>query len=227
MKIEKSKIIILCIALIIIMLTIPNMNKQAESMRNMEAVDVSDGSVPPTVLARFLGIKQAATDILWVKQTLAIGGITQGEIASAEEIYQNSREMSYLNPYFVGNYYFSGTILGMVEIYRQYTMAGDIFETGIEYLPTDPYIRNYYAGVIAYSKGDDAGALSNFETVALKYKDPTLINTIAFIYENKYTQTHSLSDLNQAIYYWKENAVSTNSYYSDRAIEKLKQFTNY
>jgi len=227
MRVGVKNAIAIGIAAIMIAFSCGNVNKQAESMRSLEAVNVSNGDTLETALARFLGIKVAACDILWVKQTLDIGGMSQGVVTPASVIYANSRQMSFLNPYFVGNYYFSGTILGMVDVYKEFDMASQIFQTGIEYLPTDPYLKNYFGGVIAYSQGNDAQALSSFETVALKYHDPTLINIIGFLYENKYKQTGNSAYLNQAIYYWKENALSSNSYYSEKAIEKLKQYTNY
>ena len=221
----KKKILTILIGILLISLAYPTFNKIAVEFGNLEPKG-KIGRNEFTVVSRIIGAKKSATCVLWIKQTLNIGSKDINGKASSKNIYKISNEMFFLNPYFLGNYYFAGTTLGMIKYYKKLDIAMEILKRGLEYNPNDIYLKEYIAGVFAYSKGNDDILLQNFIDIVQEYKSPILINVIADTYENKYTKTKDKKYLINAIYYWYQNAKINNNQYKKIALDKIKKYTN-
>ena len=76
----------------------------------------TDGMNQNTLLLRTMGMKKAGTAFIWIDQILTVGEGGTAEVVE-EKIKANSDKMTYLDPYFLTNYNFSGSILGLIKIY--------------------------------------------------------------------------------------------------------------
>jgi tetratricopeptide (TPR) repeat protein len=126
-----------------------------------------------------------------------------GEVESTiKKIKENSDKMSFLDPYFLTNYNFSGSILGLIKIYKRFDLASEIFERGIKYNPNNQVLKNYYGGLMASSKNDETALLLNFEEIVGETRDDLLTNIVAYLYEKKYKEDGKKENLEKALKYW-------------------------
>lgn len=131
-------------------------------------------------LYSLLGIKKVSSDFLLIKQTANIGETFEGN--RKEQIKENSLIISQLNPYLLENYYVSANVLAFIKIYKDYKGAEEILRRGLEYNPEDRYLKNYLAGAIASTKGNDEEVLKNYEKIIEKYPDPLMVKAVYNIY---------------------------------------------
>lgn len=180
----------------------------------------NEGKTAYTVNAKLIGAKKAAVSMLWIKQILRIGSLKAGY----KEIKKRSEEMSYLDPYFVGNYYLSGGIISFINVYKKYLQGILILKRGILYNPQNKYLRKYIAGIIAYSDGRSDLALQHFEEVLEGIQDARLLNVVAYTYMMKYERTKKIKYIKKSIYYWKEILKTGEDNYMKYAVEYLKKY---
>ncbi len=134
-------------------------------------------------LYSLLGIKKVSSDFLLIKQTANIGETFEEN--RKEQIKENSLIISQLNPYLLENYYISANVLAFIKIYKDYKGAEEILRRGLEYNPEDRYLKNYLAGAIASTKGNDEEVLKNYEKIIEKYPDPLMVKAVYNIYYSK------------------------------------------
>ena len=148
-------------------------------------------------LYSLLGIKKVSSDFLLIKQTANIGETFGGN--KRTQIKENSLVISQLNPYLLENYYVSANVLAFIKIYKDYKGAEEILRRGLEYNPKDRYLKNYLAGAIAATKGNDEEVLKNYEKIIEKYPDPLMIKAVYNIYYSKVK--HNREFLDKYLYY--------------------------
>lgn len=186
-----------------------------------------EGMTQGTVAARLMGAKRAGAGILWVKQVVVVGenlGIEDVEMAT-KAIAEGSEKISYLDPYFEGNYQFSGSILAFIRTYRRFDLAFDIFKRGLEYNPESEILKKYMAGALASSRGNILEILVIFEEIVAETRDDLLINTLAFTYEQAYENTRNEEFLKRSLYYWSMLIDSKDERYRTRAGEKIEKYS--
>ena len=141
-----------------------------------------EGMTQETFALKLIGAKKAGAGLLWVNQVVVVGdnlGVEDVDVATSA-ITEGSEKISYLDPYFVGNYQFSGSILAFIRIYRRYDLAMDIFQRGLTYNPESEVLKRYMAGTLASSRGNMIDILKAFEEIVEETRDDLLINTLAF-----------------------------------------------
>ena len=222
--IKSSKLYIFLGCLIVLSILNPYL-QQKENLLLSSGYRGKEGMTQTTLLLRSFGMKKVGTAFIWIDQVLGVGEGGNPEV-TINLIKENSDKMAYLDPYFLTNYNFSGTILGLIKIYKRYDLASDIFEKGIVYNPKDQVLKNYYAGVIASSKNDIGGLLINFERVVEKTKDDLLTSVIAYLYEKKYIEGGRVEDLNKALKHWVILLESKDESYREMAKRKIKTYRN-
>lgn len=190
----------------------------------------NQGKTQFTSNMKIIGGKRFGTSILWLKQVLDIGG-QMGDHDDVEEvtdkaelIKQNADAITYLDPYFLGNYYFSAPIVAMIRTINRPDIGLAILDKGIEYNPDDSLIKFYFAGIIAYQKKDAAGLLAQFEKIIEKYRDDMITDVVAFVYEEKYKATNDIKYLAKAYYYRIMLLDSKDVKYRSEAEKKVEEF---
>lgn len=187
-----------------------------------------EGLVQGTATARLMGAKRAAAGLLWVKQVVVVGenlGIDDVDMAT-RAIAEGSEKISYLDPYFEGNYQFSGSILAFIRTYRRFDLAFEIFKRGLEYNPDSEILKKYMAGALASSRGNILEIMAIFEEIVAETRDDLLINTLAFTYEQAYENTDNKEFLKRSLYYWAMLLDSKDERYRTRAEEKLERYSD-
>lgn len=218
--IKSSKIYILLGCLGLLLLLNPYLKKSEEGLIK-NGYKGSEGRNQNTLLLKIMGIKKAGTGFIWIDQVLTVGG---GGVPGlvVEKIKDNSDKMSYLDPYFLTNYNFSGSILGLIRIYKRFDLASEIYEKGIEYNPDDEVLKNYFGGMMAASKNNVEGLLVNFEKVVNETRDDLLTNMLAYLYERQYKKLGDKKDLEKATKYWSILVNSKDEKYRAIGMKKLK-----
>ncbi|MCS5423220.1 MULTISPECIES: hypothetical protein [Psychrilyobacter] len=183
----------------------------------------TDGMSQNTLLLRTMGMKKAGTAFIWVDQVLTVGEGGTPDL-TIEKIKDNSDEMAYLDPYFVTNYNFSGSILALVKIYKRFDLASEIYEKGIEYNPDDLVLKNYFAGMMAASKNNMEGLMVNFERVVNETRDDLLTSIVAYLYEKQYKKLGDKKDLEKAVKYWKILENSKDEKYREIGKRKINNY---
>ena len=183
----------------------------------------TDGMTQNTLLLRTMGMKKIGTAFLWIDQVLAVGEGGDPD-QTIEKLKDNSDRMTYLDPYFLTNYNFSGSILGLIKIYKRFDMASEIYEKGIEYNPDDTVLKNYYAGMMAASKNNLEGLLINFERIVNETRDDLLTNMVAYLYERRYKKLGDKRDLKKAVKYWNILINSKDEKYRDIGERKINNY---
>jgi len=182
-----------------------------------------EGKSPITINNKLMGFKKFGSSILWIKQVLDVGSFDY----KAERIKENSEKISYLDPYFISNYYFSGTVVALIKSYSRYDYGFEILKRGLKYNPDDKYIKNYLGGVAAASKGDIESLLISFESILEDVRDDRLMNVVAYIYEEKYKKTKNKEYIKKAVYYWDKMQNAKEELYQKRALKKLDEYRKY
>lgn len=221
---RNSKIYIFLGCLGLLFLLNPYLKKDEEFLlkNNYRGID---GMTQNTLLLRTMGMKKIGTAFLWVDQVLTVGeGGTPN--VTIKKIKENSDKMAYLDPYFLTNYNFSGSILGLIRIYKRFDIASEIYEKGIKYNPRDLVLKNYYAGMVAASKNNIKGLLVNFERVVNDTRDDLLTNMIAYLYERQYKKLGDKKDLEKAFKYWRILENSKDEKYSEIGQKKISDYKN-
>ncbi len=180
----------------------------------------NEGKSASTTNFKMIGAKRFGADMYWIKQVLDVGG----HHTSLNEIKANSEKMSYLNPYFVRNYYFSGGIIGFIRTYQNFEVSIEILKRGIDYNPDDKTLLWYMSGMVAHSKGDNEKVLIEFEKIIQDYYDATVINIVAFLYETKYKKTGDEEYLKKAAYYWVKLLEAKEENYVKIGEEQLEEY---
>ena len=175
-----------------------------------------------TLLLRTMGMKKIGTAFIWIDQVLTVGEGGTPDLV-VEKIKNNSDKMAYLDPYFLTNYNFSGSILGLIRIYKRFDLASEIYQKGIEYNPDDMVLKNYFAGMMAASKNNIEGLLVNFEKVVNETRDDLLTNMVAYLYERQYKKLGDRKDLEKALKYWSILANSKDEKYREIGMMKLEE----
>lgn len=175
-----------------------------------------------TLLLRTMGMKKIGTAFIWINQVLTVGEGGEPELI-VEKIKSNSDKMAYLDPYFLTNYNFSGSILGLIRIYKRFDLASEIYQKGIKYNPDDMVLKNYFAGMMAASKNNIEGLLVNFEKVVDETRDDLLTNMVAYLYERQYKKLGDRKDLEKALKYWRILANSKDEKYREIGMMKLEE----
>lgn len=186
-----------------------------------------EGMTQETLVMRLIGAKKAGAGLLWVDQVVVVGdnlGVEDVDIATTA-IARGSEKISYLDPYFVGNYQFSGSILAFIRLYRRYDLAMDIFQRGLLYNPQSVTLKKYMAGTLAASRGRMEDVLTLFEDIVEETRDDLLINTLAFTYEQAYERNKDERFLERSLYYWGMLLNSVDDRYRIRAEEKVEKLT--
>jgi len=183
----------------------------------------TEGMNQNTLLLKTMGMKKAGTGFIWIDQVLTVGGGGTPELV-VEKIKDNSDKMAYLDPYFLTNYNFSGSILGLIRIYKRFDLASEIYEKGIEYNPNDEVLKNYFAGMMAASKNNVEGLLVNFEKVVNETRDDLLTNMVAYLYERQYKKLGDKKDLEKAIKYWSMLVNSKDEKYKEIGMMKINNY---
>ncbi|WP_320047351.1 hypothetical protein [uncultured Ilyobacter sp.] len=184
-----------------------------------------DGMDRNTFAARSLGIKKTARSFLWMGHVVKTGGLLGGDPREGiEALKRGSERITYLDPYFVRNYSFTGGILAFIRTYKDFEGAFGIIEKGMRYNPHDGMLKKYLAGTVAGKKGNRGKLLELFEEIVKESRDDLLMNTLAFSYEKMYEESSKRKYLEKSIYYWGELLDSKDDKYQKRAKEKLLKY---
>jgi len=220
--IKNSKVYIFLGCLLALFILNPYLEQKEDLLLN-SGYKGKEGMTQNTLLLRSFGMKKVGTAFIWIEEVLGVGEGGDPEV-TINLIKENSDKMAYLDPYFLTNYNFSGTILGLIKIYKRFDLASEIFEKGIAYNPDEQVLKNYYAGIVASSKNDMEKLLVNFEKVVEKTKDDLLTNTVAYLYEKRYIENGKVEDLNKAMKYWGKLLESKDENYREVGVRKIKTY---
>jgi hypothetical protein len=183
-----------------------------------------DGLDRNTFAARALGIKKGARSVIWMSHVVNTGHLLGGDSQlGMETLRKGSERITYLDPYFVRNYTFTGGILAFIRTYNDFKGAFHIFQKGIEYNPDEVMLKKYLAGAMAGKKGDAKELIKLFEEIVKETNDDLLVNTLAFSYEKMYDETGIEVYNEKALYYWVKLLHSKNEKYRSKAEEKIKK----
>ena len=179
-----------------------------------------DGATENGDTARLFGGKKAYANLLWMKQIISVGG---GD-ATKEDIVDLSSKISYIDPYFISNYVFSGGVVGLIRIYNDLESAMELIKKGLEYNPGEKDLKFYMSGILAKSKGDLDGVLYNFEEILKTTKDEQLLMVVSYIYETKYEKSKDKKFLIKAFYYWSMLLDSKDDKYREKVMGKMEKY---
>ncbi len=216
-KYKNIKIIFLISACFIYLLLIGKLEVEEEKYNYSKPLKYSTDRSKTLEL---LGAKRVGIALLWVKQTLNFGETLERD--ASEDIEKTALEIASINPYFKENYYSSSVVLGLIKVYNHYDKALNILELGMEYNPSDIYMKSYYGGIGASSKGNSEEVIKNFEAIIGKYKDPQLINVLINLYENRYEKEGRVEDKKKLVEYLIMLYNINDSRYQERVEDKLK-----
>lgn len=227
-----SNRIVLCLGILLVVFNIRYV-EDFENELDRQSYRGKEGKTQFTTNAKLIGAKKAAADMLWINQVLSIGEQV-GSYDNVEEIKDvptmlkhNSEEISYLDPYFAVNYYFSSSIVALIRIYNRHDYGIEILKRGLLYNPEDEYMKMYMAGIIGDYKGDDKAKLDAFEGIVKNgVKDDMITNTLAFMYEKKYIHEGKKEYIDKAGKYWTMLLDSKDDKYKKIAVNKLKKYFN-
>ncbi|WP_028854815.1 hypothetical protein [Psychrilyobacter atlanticus] len=219
--IKDSKIYILLLCFGILFLLNPYLREDEEVLLK-NGYRETDGMKQNTLLLRTMGMKKVGTAFIWIDQVLTVGEGGNPDLV-VEKIKENSDKMAYLDPYFLTNYNFSGSILGLIRIYKRFDLASEIYQKGIEYNPDNLILKNYFAGMMAASKNNVEGLLVNFEKIVDETRDDLLTNMVAYLYERQYKKSGDKRDLEKAFKYWSMLANSKDEKYKEIGLRKLEK----
>ena len=220
--IKDSKIYIFLVCLGLLFFLNPYL-KADEQILLKKGYKGTEGMNQNTLLLRTMGMKKVGTAFLWVDQVLVVGeGGNPDE--TIEKIKKNSDKMTYLDPYFMTNYNFSGSILGLIRIYKRFDLASEIYEKGIKYNPDNLVLKNYFAGMMAASKNNVDDLLINFERIINDTRDDLLTNVVAYLYERKYKKRGDKKDLDKAIKYLSMMIYSKDEKYREIGKKKINDY---
>ncbi len=198
--IKDMKLYILVVCLGILFLLNPYLSQREKTLLD-SGYKGNEGMTQNTLLLKIMGVKKVGVDFIWIDQVLVVGEGGDPE-TTIKEIKENSDKMSFLDPYFLTNYNFSGSILGLIRIYKRFDLASEIYEKGIKYNPDNQTLKNYYGGLMASSRNDEESLLLNFEKIVEETRDDLLTNIVAYLYEKKYKQDGKKENLEKALKYW-------------------------
>lgn len=190
--------------------------------REIRKVEVEERYTDLGTTFNLLGIERFGASILWVKQTLNIGETLERD--SSEDIEKNAMEIAYINPYFLENYYSSSVVLGLIRVYNRYDKALKILEFGMKYNPEDTYLKRYYAGIAANSKGEDEEVIKNFEKIVKKFPDPLLLNILIDLYEKRWEKKSIIEDKKKLVTYLIMLYNLNDGKYREKVEEKLIKY---
>lgn len=173
------------------------------------------------VNTRMVGGKKFGADMLFVKQVLDIGGVIG---LPPESVRDLSEAISYNDPYFIANYTFSGLVVGMIRTFDKPEYGFEILNRGLKYNPDDYKLLWYLSALTSFTSGKYEEMLIQLEKISKVYKDDTVENTIAYLYERKYKKTNEVRYLNKAIEYWEKLLESKDEGYRYRGKKKLKEY---
>ena len=216
---------------VFVLSTIRYITDTETTLKKMEYAG-SEGKTEFTTNAKIIGAKKVGAAMLWINQILSVGEQV-GSYEDAEKvddvplmIKQNSEEISNLDPYFVGNYYFSAAIVALIRIYNRHDYGIEILKRGLDYNPDDQYLKMYMAGIIGDREGDEDAKLAAFEEIVKGVRDDMITDTLAFAYERKYKKTKKDEYIKKAGIYWQMLIDSKDAKYAERSRRKLKEYFN-
>lgn len=226
-----KNIIALCMGFVFVLSTIRYMTDTETALKKMEYAG-SEGKTEFTTNAKIIGAKKVGAAMLWANQILSVGE----QVGSYEDakkvddvplmIKRNSEEISNLDPYFTGNYYFSATIVALIRIYNRHDYGIEILKRGLDYNPDDSYLKMYMAGIIGDREGNEDAKLAAFEEIVKGVRDDMVTDTLAFAYERKYKKTKQEEYIKKAGLYWQMLIDSKDAKYAERSRRKLKEYFN-
>ena len=221
---KKSYFIMGILAFIMLILMEENLSQMDKKLYEKSYMG-RDGMDRNTFAARALGIKKTARSFLWMGHVIKTGGLLGGDPKEGiEALKKGSERISYLDPYFVRNYSFTGGILAFIRTYKDFEGAFGILEKGMRYNPDESMLKKYLAGTVAGKKGNRGELLKLFEEIVKESRDDLLMNTLAFSFEKMYEESGERQYLEKSIYYWGELLDSKDDKYQKRAKEKLLKY---
>lgn len=186
----------------------------------------TEGKTTTTLNLKMTGLKKAGRSMLWLKQILDVGG----HKSTVEIQKSNSEAMSYLDPYFVVNYYYSATVLALIRTNNRHDYGMEIMYRGMSYNPNDAYMPLYAGGIVADKKNDIEESLVYFEKIVEKVRDEQLLNVIAFVYDKKYQKEENSGKkriyMEKALYYYEQLLEAKDEGYRKKSNEKIEEYYN-
>lgn len=171
---------------------------------------------------KMLGMKKVLTSLLWVDNTLNIGDSLAGD--RSKKIYQTSKKISYMNPYYVNNYYSTVSVLALINTYKKYVEATEILNYGLGYNSDSKELLKLRRGIVAVTKGDSASLLKELEDIVKTRKEASILSTLAFVYERRYEKTKSNKDFIKMIKYSLELLKTEEKTYRVRTLDRLNKY---
>ena len=221
---KKSYFIMGILAFLLLILMEENLSQMDKKLYE-KSYTGRDGMDRNTFAARALGIKKTARSFLWMRHVVKTGALLGGDPKEGiEALREGSERITYLDPYFVRNYTFTGGILAFIKTYKDFEGAFSILEKGMRYNPDESMLKKYLAGTVAGKKGNREELLKLFEEIVKESRDDLLMNTLAFSYEKMYEESGERRYLEKSIYYWGELLDSKDEAYQKRAKEKLLKY---
>ena len=211
----KAKVIIFLFGIIVIIAVTEELNKIDNKNRE---ISFKEQMTNKTRMYSLMGMKKVGADLLLLKQTANIGETFEGN--RSRDIKKSSLEISELNPYFLENYYAGANVLAFIKIYLDYQGALEILIRGIAYNPDDEFLKKYYAGVVASSKGNDEIVLNNYEEIIKKYPDPLMVKVVYNIYFEKVKEDKKY--IEKYLYYAEILYLEKSGKYKEKVEDDLK-----
>lgn len=211
----KIKVIIILFGIIMISAVTQELNKIDNKNRE---ISFKEQMTNKTRMYSLVGMKKVGANLLLLKQTANIGETFEGN--RSQDIKKSSMEISELNPYFLENYYAGANVLSFIKIYLDYEGALEILTRGIKYNPDDEFLKKYYAGMVAGSKGNNDIVLNNYEEIIKKYPDPLMIKVVYNIYFDKVKMDKKYLD--NYLYYAEILYLEKSGKYKEKVEDDLK-----
>jgi tetratricopeptide (TPR) repeat protein len=183
-----------------------------------------EGKTAATTNLKLFGLKKAGRSMLWIKQILDVGGHRK----DTEQQKLNSEMMSYLDPYFKVNYYYSSLLLALIRTNNRHDYGMEILYRGMRYFPDDKMMPLYMGGIAADKANNIDESLIYFEKIVETLKDERLLHTIAYIYDEKYEEADNLDKkeeyMKKSLHYYEQLLDAKTTEYKERAEKKIKEY---
>jgi len=196
---------------------------QKDAEIKLNEYDGIEGKTTATLNYKMAGLKKAGRSLMWLKQILDVGGHER----DTEQQKLNSEMISYLDPYFKVNYYYSSLLLALIRTNNRHDYGMEILYRGMRYFPDDEMMPLYMGGIAADKANNVDESLVYFEKIVETLKDERLLHTIAYVYDDKYNretdETKKMEYMKKALYYY-EQLLDAKTEYKQNAEKKIQEY---
>lgn len=199
---EKRKKILFILILISFFALIPKLNQLEEE--ELKKNYIKDKKVGVNIIvARLIGIKKLTTNLIYVNEILELLDKEKSYEEIKKGLIIKSKEMTYLNPYFVSNYKFTGVNLGLIKVYRDINKAKEVVLRGLKY-NKNKSLYSLYLGIVGLERKNIELLYTNLKIVSRGSGDKRLLRITAGLGEKLYQKKKKKKFIFESLYFWSK-----------------------